>query len=360
VAWSLAFAVAVAGCGGGGGTLTGAAGSRGGTSGGGGRGGAGGTGTGGASDPATDGSNDADADVVRLFMRDANNYTAAVSLTIPVVQTAAGIDLRVCWNGLAKDLQCHDIAPGNGIDNVAFLQIPNMTRAQVAAALAVGQLDASRISKYFDYHTAQTPSTPCADLSQLRLGATSLVPATDYIEASTTTYLLLFGTGTAPGVGSRSMLFLQPTSASTVNMVQAVDACAANAFQLAATLGEPLSIARTDSSRWLLDWGQVTRDSFGNAVSFAKLDALQIGFYQNLTAADLQARFVDIDLIATSTYEIQIPVDARSVDLAGARLRGTGAVFPGFTRTDGVWSVAVRCSRCQTSQPDVFSVLQPE
>jgi hypothetical protein len=95
-------------------------------------------------------------------------------------------------------------------------------------------------------------------------------------------------------------------------------------------------------------------------MNFAKLTSVQIAFYQNRTAADLQARFIDIDLIATSTYEVSIPSGARSVDLAGARLGGTGEVFPGFTRSDGVWSVAVRCSRCQTSAPVVFSVLQLE
>ena len=294
-----------------------------------------------------------------VILQDANNYTSVSSLAIPVVQTAPGANLRVCWSGLAKDQFCHDLAPTSDIDNVGFLQIPNASHAQVAAAFAVGQLDEATIRKYADYHTDQSPTATCANLSQFRLG-TALVPATDYVEDSNTTYLLLFGTGTTPGVGSRSMLFLQPTSASTVTAVDAVDACAADVLNFKATFGQPLPISRTDSTRWHLDWSQLTRDSFGSAIAFAKIDAVQVAFFQNLTDADVQGRFIDIDLLATSLYEVVVPAGAEDLDLANARLKGANDAFPGFIRTDGVWAVAARCSRCQTPVPVVFSILQPQ
>jgi len=69
---------------------------------------------------------------------------------------------------------------------------------------------------------------------------------------------------------------------------------------------------------------------------------------------------IDIDLIATALYEVPVAVGARDVDLASARLRGTSEAFPGFIRTDGVWAVAVRCSKCQIPEPVVFTVLQPQ
>ena len=65
----------------------------------------------------------------------------------------------VCWDGLMKDLLCHDIkAPADGIDNVNFLQIPNLSHAQVASKLAVGQLDENLVKVYRDYHTARRPA----------------------------------------------------------------------------------------------------------------------------------------------------------------------------------------------------------
>lgn len=293
-----------------------------------------------------------------VILMDANNYTSASSLTIPTVQTAPGVDLRICWTDLHKDQFCHRLETSSDIHNVAFLQIPKMSHDQVAAAFAIGQLDQATIRKYADYHTPQSPESTCANLSQFRLG-TALVPATDYVQDSNTTYLLLFTTGTTPGVGSRSMLFLEPTSASTVTAVDAVDACAADVLNFQATFGQPLPIARTDSTRWHLDWSQLTRDSFGNAIAFPTIDSVQIAFFQNLTVADVQAQFIDIDLIASMLYGVVVPAGAQDVDLADARSTD-GLPLPGFTRTDGVWGVALTCSRCQTPLPVVFSVLQPQ
>src|SRR4051812_48926278 len=68
-----------------------------------------------------------------IVFEEVNNYTSQTSLTIPVVDTASGADLMVCWDGLTKDLLCHDIAAPNDVDNVSFLQIKNMSQAQVSA-----------------------------------------------------------------------------------------------------------------------------------------------------------------------------------------------------------------------------------
>ena len=34
-------------------------------------------------------------------------------LKLPTIQTKSGADLTVCWDGLMKDLLCHDIQPPN-------------------------------------------------------------------------------------------------------------------------------------------------------------------------------------------------------------------------------------------------------
>ena len=339
--------------------LTGRAGSSGGAAGAGGGGGAGVAVIGGTGGAGMGGGGDAGTgEAFKVVLRDANNYAADASLTIPAVTTASGADLRICWNSLAKDLRCHDLTPASTIDNVALLKIPHVSRNQITGDLAVGQLNENTVNGYVDYHVDQSPTSACASLSQFRFGV-PLVPATAYVEEANTTYLLLFTTGTTPMVGSRSMLFLAPTSASTVTAVDAVDMCAANAFNYLATFGQPMPISRTDSSKWRLDWSQITRDSWGNPVSFPKIDGVQVGFYRNLTVADLQARFIDIDLIATVVYDVPVTLGAKEVDLANGTLRGTGETFPGFT-ADGVWAVAVRCSKCQVPEPVVFTVLQPE
>lgn len=300
-----------------------------------------------------------------LVLHDDNNYASQSTLSIPTAQTAPGADLTVCWDGVAKDIVCHDMVATSEIDNVSFLQIPNLSHAQVEAKLALGQLDENLVRIYRDFHVDHTlvPPTTCTKLSTLALG-TKLDPAQDYLEAADKTYMLLFAHGTTPGVGARTMTFLEPTAASANTSVAAPDGCSSRILSFQATLGAPIAVPAHDSTKWMVDWSQVTHDSFGNSFSFTKLDSVLIGFFAGKTVADVQTGFLDIELTATLRYDVAVPVGAKAVNLADARLHsGTGTStdpFPGFDRTDGVWLVAVRCSRCQLPAPVVLSILQPQ
>jgi hypothetical protein len=292
-----------------------------------------------------------------IVFTDANNYMSDTHLTIPIVSTAPGADLDICWDGLMKDLLCHDLMAGtNDVDNVAFLQIPNMSKAAVESKLAVGQLDENLVKVYGDFHVDHTAASKCTKLSQLKLGR-SIAPATDYIADMNTTYMLLFASGTTPGVGSKSMLFLDPTG--TAASVAAVDACANHVLMFDATLGAPMAIPAADNTKWHVDWSQLTHDSFNNPVLFNKIDKVLIGYYQGKTAADLQTSFKDIEQIATTLYEVTVAPGARDVDLKNAKVRGGTTAFTGFNQTDGAWALAVTCGKCQVPAPILMSILQP-
>src|SRR5436190_1654233 len=293
-----------------------------------------------------------------VVLKDANNYTSDTTLTIPIVQAKAGADLTVCWDGIMKDLLCHDLVAGTeDIDNVGFLQVP-LSKDVVSQKLAVGQLSENQVSIYREHRVAAGET--CANLSTFAFGST-LNPATDFVEPTggkTLTYMLLFATGLTPGVGSRAMVFVDPSASSTTMKVDAPDACANHVLDFQATLGQPMMIPATDSTKWHVDWSQISKDSFGNPVNFAKLDDVLLGFYRGMSAADLQTQFTDIELIATTLYDVSVPAGARDVDLATAKVRGGTDSFPGFTQTDGVWAIAVRCTSCQIPAPIVMTILQ--
>jgi hypothetical protein len=304
-----------------------------------------------------------------VVFEDVNNYTSQTSLMIPKVTTASGVDLMICWNQLQNDLLCHPItapAPsgGNGIDNVGFAKITNLPQSDVQDQLEVGQFDDNLATVYGDFYTAQTPGATCAMLSQFKLG--ELVnPAMDYVQPTGTqiiTYMLVFTTGTTPAVGAKSMLFLEPSTTSTVTTVNAVDACAAipQVLSFQATLGQDMPISAMDSSKWHVDWSQLTKDSFGYDVRFTKIDKVLIGFYQGKTKADLQTNFKDIEITATTLYQVPVAPGARDVKLGDAKLSGGTTPFPGFAQTDGVWAIAVTCSKCQVPAPVLMTILVPE
>jgi hypothetical protein len=295
-----------------------------------------------------------------VVLLDANNYTAHSTLTIPTVDAQSGADLTVCWDGIAKDILCHDVSATADIDNVSFLQIPNMTHDQAQLKLASGTLDENLVKVYRDFHVdhSVTPPQTCTTLSTLALG-TKLDPTKDFVQMTGTTYMLLFEHGTTPGVGAKTMTFLNPLTTSNVTSVTAPDGCASNILSFSATLGTALSIPT--GGPWLLDWSQITHDSMGNAPLFNKIDSVLVGFYQGMTVADLQTHFLDIQIIATSLYQVTVPPGARDVDLAGAVDQSDATkTFPGFAQSDGVWLAAVMCSKCQLPAPVALAVLQPQ
>ena len=62
---------------------------------------------------------------------------------------------------------------------------------------------------------------------------------------------------------------------------------------------------------------------------FAAIDGVMLGFYQGMTVAELQAKVLDLELLATSIYDLAL-TGGKTADLSQARDRRTGAPFAGF------------------------------
>jgi hypothetical protein len=293
-----------------------------------------------------------------VVLTDANNYTSTSTLTIPVAQTAPGADLEICWGGIMKDILCHDMVPTMDIDNVSFLQIQNMSKAQIETKLALGQLTTSQVKIYRDFHVDQAGTTTCTKLSTLSFAGTAANPAQDYAEGPANKYLLLFANGTIPGSGTRTMTFIEPVSTATATSVAAPDGCSSNILDFTADLhtAQPLKIPT--AGPWKVDWSSITRDSMGNTVIFQNLDEVLVGFYEGKSVEQLEADFLNIEISATALYQMPVPTGTKFVDLANAK-DASGASFPGFDRTNGTWAVAVLCSKCQVPAPIAMSILQP-
>jgi hypothetical protein len=299
--------------------------------------------------------------VGNVVIKDANNYTATSSLSIPTIQTKPASDLTITWDGISKDLLCHTAKP---IDNVAFVKIPNKMQATLEHELAEGTFNTNEQSKYGEFHTAGHDGgarTTSLMLSQLAYGGatTAIMPATDYVESATTLYLMLFATGTTPAVGAQSMVFIQPTSGVDNTMVSAPDACTSKVLDFHATLSSmPASIPA--AGPWKVDWSQITKDSFGNNLDFSltHLDKVEVGFFQGKQPSEIETDFLNIEQDATALYTYAVPSGQKYVDLMSTPTMG--GTFPGFADTSGTYAVAVLCSSCTVPAPVVFSILQPQ
>jgi len=287
-------------------------------------------------------------------MTDANNYKAVSTMKIPTIQTKAMSDLTLDWSGIQKDLLCHstDKSP---IVNVTFAIFKNRTPEALESELSVGIFNTAEVSKYF--FLGVDANTKTSMLTALKATNTHVDPATDFVESSSTLYLLIFANSQTPGVGAESMVFLQPSAASSNTMVMAPDACMSNILSFSAMLGAGLDVP--NKAPYAVDWSQLTKDGFGNPIDFTTIQKLEVGYYQGKTTSDLMMHFLDVELDATKLYVADVPNSAKSIDLGTAKTMG-GEAFTGFTQTDGVYAMALLCKNCSVPAPIAFAVLQPK
>lgn len=299
-----------------------------------------------ASPPTTSG------DAVMLV--DANNYTANSILTLPSIPVAAGQDVTLCWDQLTQDMQCHGVVPTTDVDLVSLLRFDNKTKPEVAHMLGVGRIRMQDFSLLVDYQT--TDGSTCAQLSQLTNFGSPWDMATEFTMNPSSVYVAVFARGTTPGVGALTMVFLDPSSAESNLQVSATDGCAILDFQ--ANLAGVTPVQMPAAGPFLVDWSMVTRDSTLEPLPRASVDQVLLGFYPGLTAQQLQEQILDLELIAAPLYRAPLTPPQQTVDLTTA-VDATGTPFSGFTRTDGVWALAVMCSSCQNPAPSILTIIAP-
>ncbi|HMI93708.1 MAG TPA: hypothetical protein VK509_20180 [Polyangiales bacterium] len=305
-----------------------------------------------STDAGKDGDDGARGNIVLL---DEHNYRTTSSLTLPTVETASGTDLDICWDKVEKDIQCHGVAAQEDLDTVALLRFLHLSKKEVEAKLTSGQLDQSEIDGYLEYLTDHEAT--CAPLSAMTFFETPIDIEEEYVESDDHVYLLLFAEGTTPGVGARVMMFLNPTSNSTNTEVSAESGC--GALEFSADLSDVTKVEVPADGPWVIDWRDITEDGQGNEIVFEAIDGVLIGFYEGVTVAELEAQILDLELIATSLWEIELD-GGRTADLADARGRDGAGRFPGFDRDkEGVWMLGLMCSTCQNPSPLLLAVIEP-
>jgi hypothetical protein len=310
---------------------------------------------------------DNDTGSANATITDENNYTSVTELSIDSVEVAADDDsVQVCWDQVSTDLLCHEVDPESDLDHVSLIRFKNKTESDVEALFGSGELDATRdIDAYVEYKITDHQKT-CAKLSSMQNLAGKSVPLEDIFVASDEfTYVLLVAEGNIAGVGTRSMTFVKPTSSSDTTTVEIPPGCseAGNILsKYTASLKPDNEVSIPADGPWVVDWSQVKHDGTGNAIDSGSIDSLLLGFYEGMTVDEIQSQIKDLEIVATTLWEVD--TKGTSADLADARERTAsgkaGDPFSGFTSTDGVWLLGLMCSGCQSPAPVVLAVLDPQ
>lgn len=298
-----------------------------------------------------------------------NNYTSTSTLTPPIIDTASGVNLQICWPDLTIDMQCHEIDPMVDIGQVALLKFgvdvvspePGEDKYEaVARRLTEGELPMEALDGVIQYETA---GATCAELEDLTNFGTPVDITERYVEDADKVYMMVWGSGTVAGVGTRAMAFLNPIADSlnedvTANLTTSCNEDGEGILEFTAEFQEPLAVP---AGKTLFNWRNVELDGLGNEIASGNIDRILLARYDSLTPDDLELRVFDLELLADDLWEYPEFKGGFSFDVLNLEHADSGAVFEGFAEyPESTWLLGHQCTTCQNPAPFILTVLEPE
>jgi hypothetical protein len=308
-----------------------------------------------------------------VLIQDNNNYDSTSTLDPPLIDTAPGADLNISWPGLTIDMQCHEMSPTADIGQVSLLRFDIGTieikegetpHEAVARRLTEGTLPQTALDGFISYETGGATS---ANLSDLTNFGTPVNIEDEYFEDADKVYVMIWASGTETGVGSRAMAFLNPTSDSVNEDVEAdlTTSCDENGEGILTFTAEFKTPLVVPAGKTVFDWRNVEEDGIGNELDPDNLDRVLLARYESLAPEDLQTQIFDLEILADDIWEVG---DHRgyTIDVLTLYHREgdvvTEELFEGF---DGfpegsTWLLGHQCTFCQNPAPLILTVLELE
>jgi hypothetical protein len=293
-------------------------------------------------------------EVTPIYLYDENNHVSEVSFSIPIVETASGVDLDVCWTDATSDLTCAEVDPRREIEAVEMIRFRTPNEQDVARLLAMGELSQESLDGYVSVETDRVST--CTSLSSLTNFGTVVDVSEEYVDGGFT-YLFGFNRSTSPANGWVTMVFARPSASSENTRLDAPPGCNVRTVTANLTTIEPVNVPF--EGPWIVDFSNVTLDAQGNPFASANIDSVTLWFVAGGTPSNLQERTASLDSIATESYGAE-HAGGRSVNLSQLSNLRDGRPFSTF-RTDevGIWLFGLRCTVCMHDLPQVLAIFEP-
>lgn len=324
-----------------------------------------GCGGGQASNGAAGDGSSCDAPNGSFTILDDTNYSLTSTLSVKTYTVKDHTDLVFDWSKLTHDFYGKPLDPKLDIDLV-LLSLWKKTPAELEAALASDSLvpnaNVGVITTYpMDDYTSQNllsfnfAGNPLPNQDELWQYFDTQNPRFAYPPAQYT-FLLEAGTGTELGRGARMLAFFNLDPASQNTSLTLTDDSAVLDYSVHLTGARPLHVP-AGAPHLTIDWSQMTKNALGNAYDGTQINEAVVAHFSNLTLADLEARFLDLQSLADGWWSEQVRA-GKSVDLAGA-VDANMTPFAGIDG-DGVWLSALFCTaNCNNPAPWSITVLEP-
>lgn len=284
-----------------------------------------------------------------LNLTNDENYSYTGTVDLPVIETAANVDIEICFDQLTDDIQCHDTDPVVDVVNVGMSRW-DLTPQEINDKIANDTLQASDVEGYVD---VTTDGATCVHTNMMSFFGTDLDVKKEYYVGPT--YLVFVSSSLTPAVGSRALVMLVPSKDSTVTRVDVPSECGDLMFD--ADLGSMNSLSVCEKGSTKVDWSAVDTNGVGNPFSPASVDQLMLAHYDELTASDLEESFFDLQLLADDLWTAPLLGDVKA-DLKDA-VTASGDTFNGF-ESSGIYLLALNETSSPNPAPKFLTVLTPE
>ena len=287
-----------------------------------------------------------------IELEDVNNFSYSGTIDLPMVTTASGQEIDICWPDLTEDIRCHGLDPATEINNVSLIRFPQFDETSLEERLADDNLQQADQAGYVELLTESGQT--CAKLTDFSLFGSEVNMLEEFVDGSGL-YMMMMSTGTEVGKGARMLTLLEPSADSSVTAVDVGSGC--GTLDFTADLSSLTPVSLSAEGPWIVTWTSLTQTGLGNAISLGNIDGLMVAFYEGKSPSDLASSFFDLELIATSLYTITLSAGS-GADLSEAK-DASGASFGGFSG-NGTWLLALTCSSCANPAPLFLTVVEPE
>lgn len=304
---------------------------------------------------------------------EANNYAFSSTLTFPPIMVQPKSNLAFDWGSVTVDFLGHPVDAKRDLLTISVLEW-DLALSDLEAKLNADNLPQSDLT-VIPLTLSTDGSNTFANLFDFTnngapVASTTIVPYFDDANypPSNHTYTVMAATATPQQVGQGTRMiqsFLLDPNSTNTNVKMTNDSTkltyTADLHSLKAT-GVPAGQAAIT-----LDWTAMDKklNALGHTFDATSITSAMIGHYTQ-TPAELEKKFLDLELIATELYRGNIDIGT-TVDFSTMTMfvpsgagsdAGTTKPFPGIDNT-GTWLVALQCGGCRNPAPWYLTILKP-
>jgi len=287
-----------------------------------------------------------------LVFTDANNYAFTVELTLATTELKAGSNVLVDWSGTSTDFRGRPFEPTE-VDKVTIAAI-DLDNDALIGAINGNSLQMGSIATYYEVVPESASSASFSDFQIL--GNNTFQYESQFVPGFAPSWLVSLWKDNERGVAEiLASQFLEPVEGAD-DVLAWNDGSATLDFD--PDLGAAPIVTVAGAETWSLDWSAVLNDVNGSPFDPEKGDTLRIAHLPVADAAAAEAALLQLDLVASEMYFLDV-YGMRTVPDLSAATTVEGTPFPGFT-TDGVWLVSIECTAlvCFSPAPMLLAVVQ--